>query len=362
MEVDTTLIEIKEPTPHGLSGLVNVGNTCFFNSALQCLSNTVPLTKYFLSGSYKDSLDESKIQKKLVRSYVNLLTNMWAPQNSSKVKVVNPSEFRNVFIAFIARFRGYAQQDSHECLIFLIETMHQALEEEVDINITGTPHTERDKMIHEAFKSWKNYLHSNKYSIFVDLFQGQLYSKVECLNCNTVSNTYDPFSYLQLPIPLDSKGSTSIFKCLDLYSKGETLDGDNSYYCDNCKARHQANKQITIWGSPKYLIIQLKRFLYGQMINGRSVSGKINGLVNAPIHNLDLRPYVDGVSPTKGLPIYDLYAVCNHSGGLSGGHYFAYCKNINDKWYNFNDSSVSEIAENTVISPSAYLLFYKRKN
>ena len=59
-------------------------------------------------------------------------------------------------------------------------------------------------------------------------------------------------------------------------------------------------------------------------------------------------------------PIYDLYAVSNHSGGLGGGHYTAYAKN-NEKWYDFNDSSVNSASSSSIISNRAYMLFYKRR-
>jgi len=60
-------------------------------------------------------------------------------------------------------------------------------------------------------------------------------------------------------------------------------------------------------------------------------------------------------------PIYDLYAVSNHYGGLGGGHYTAYAKN-NDKWYDFNDSSVRSVSESSIVGSGAYILFYKRRD
>lgn len=60
-------------------------------------------------------------------------------------------------------------------------------------------------------------------------------------------------------------------------------------------------------------------------------------------------------------PIYELYAISNHYGGLGGGHYTAYAKN-NGKWYDFNDSSVRSCSESSICGSGAYLLFYKRIN
>jgi ubiquitin C-terminal hydrolase len=77
--------------------------------------------------------------------------------------------------------------------------------------------------------------------------------------------------------------------------------------------------------------------------------------------NLDLSEYVIGYK--KESYNYELYGVCNHSGGVLGGHYTAYVKNANGKWYHFNDTSVSEVGLNeSIVSAKAYVLFYRKKN
>ena len=61
--------------------------------------------------------------------------------------------------------------------------------------------------------------------------------------------------------------------------------------------------------------------------------------------------------------LYDLYAVCNHTGGMSGGHYTAYCKNpVDGTWYLFDDMRVERIREQQIVTKAAYLLFYARRN
>ena len=58
--------------------------------------------------------------------------------------------------------------------------------------------------------------------------------------------------------------------------------------------------------------------------------------------------------------IYDLYGVVNHYGTMGGGHYTAYCKNfLNNRWYEFDDSRVSEIRSKDAVSENAYVLFYR---
>ena len=110
---------------------------------------------------------------------------------------------------------------------------------------------------------------------------------------------------------------------------------------------------MEIYEAPHILIIQLKRF---------SASSKIDTLVDFPIENLDLSQFVINKNNDKNL-LYDLFAISNHFGGLGGGHYIAYAKNFKDKeWYEFNDSSVHRISKESLVSSSAYVLFYRKKN
>ena len=78
-----------------------------------------------------------------------------------------------------------------------------------------------------------------------------------------------------------------------------------------------------------------------------------------PIDELDLSNYVIGYK--KETYKYELYGVCNHSGGVMGGHYTSYIKNANGKWYLFNDRAVNEVKQESVVSQKAYVLFYRKK-
>ena len=67
-----------------------------------------------------------------------------------------------------------------------------------------------------------------------------------------------------------------------------------------------------------------------------------------------------GYSPHKNK--YNLLAISNHIGSLTSGHYYAYCRNENKKWYEYNDRTVREISKDQLISPTAYCLFYEKIN
>ena len=153
---------------------------------------------------------------------------------------------------------------------------------------------------------------------------------------------------------IDSKNSKkkklNLDELLTNFNQIEKLSKDNEWYCPKCKKMQLADKKMEIYSISEVVIIHLKRFR-----NNR----KIENLVEFPIEGLDLTKYL---SKTKDKYIYDLFAVANHTGGLHGGHYYAYCKNVKDgEWYKFNDTHVSKIEKKKVCSETAYVLFYRRK-
>uniref|UniRef100_A0A0A9CRM7 UBP10 n=1 Tax=Arundo donax TaxID=35708 RepID=A0A0A9CRM7_ARUDO len=90
------------------------------------------------------------------------------------------------------------------------------------------------------------------------------------------------------------------------------------------------------------------------------MKNKLDTFVNFPIHDLDMSKYVKQTSRRDPPPMYELYAVINHYGGLGGGHYSAYAKLVEeDNWYHFDDSHVSSVNEDEIRTSAAYVLFYR---
>jgi len=156
--------------------------------------------------------------------------------------------------------------------------------------------------------------------------------------------------------------SISLIDCFASFSIKEKLPSTETIYCSTCKDHIAPYKKMDIYNCPDILIIHLKRFLYSQGMHFVHRE-KISELVDFPLKGLDLTNIVKGAIDPEAPPIYDLFAVSNHSGSLQGGHYTAYCcNNDNGKWYEFNDSSVSEVHEDRIVSSQAYVLFYKRRS
>ncbi|KAG8687461.1 CSN-associated deubiquitinating enzyme Ubp12 [Ceratobasidium sp. 423] len=150
------------------------------------------------------------------------------------------------------------------------------------------------------------------------------------------------------------KRSIDLEDCLDEFTKEEQLGEDDLWYCPRCKKHQQATKKFELWSVPDILVVHLKRFS-----NARAMRDKIDALVEFPITGLDLN---DRVGESEEECVYDLFAVDEHMGGLGGGHYRAYAKNLSDnEWYHFDDSYVTKSSAEDSINANAYLLFYRRR-
>jgi ubiquitin carboxyl-terminal hydrolase 4/11/15 len=156
-------------------------------------------------------------------------------------------------------------------------------------------------------------------------------------------------------VPEEPKEIT-LDNCLTLFTEKEKLGKEDAWFCPECKDFVQATKKFDLWKLPQVLVIHLKRFSYN-----RYWRDKLDTLIEFPIKGLDLGQYVKSQDQPES--VYDLFAVSNHFGGMGGGHYTAYCKNKSTgKWYNFDDSHVSETTQDRIVSSSAYLLFYCRRD
>ncbi|XP_040181458.1 ubiquitin carboxyl-terminal hydrolase 2 isoform X2 [Rana temporaria] len=332
----------------GLVGLRNLGNTCFMNSILQCLSNTKDLRDYCLQKTYKRDLNAKNYNTAIMEEFARLLQAMWT---SSVNEVVSPMEFKSQIQRYAPRFMGYNQQDAQEFLRFMLDGLHNEVNR---VTVKPRPNTQDLDHLSDTEKSrqmWKRYLERED-SRIVELFVGQLKSSLTCSECGYCSTVYDPFWDLSLPIAKKSVSEVSLMDCIRLFTKEDVLDGDEKPTCCRCKVRRKCIKKFTIQKFPKILVLHLKRFS-----EGRIRSSKLSTFVNFPLRDLDLREFYAEHSTQA---TYNLYAVSNHSGTTMGGHYTAYCKNTNNgEWYTFNDSRVTAMSSSQVKSSDAYVLFYE---
>ncbi|XP_043093162.1 ubiquitin carboxyl-terminal hydrolase 15-like isoform X11 [Puntigrus tetrazona] len=193
----------------GLCGLSNLGNTCFMNSATQCLSNVPPLTQYFLKDRHQVELNQDNplgMKGEIAKAYAELIKQLW----SGKYSYVTPRPFKTQVGRFAPQFSGYQQQDSHELLAFLLDGLHE------DLNrIRKKPYIQlkdadgrHDKVVAE--EAWENHIKRND-SIIVDIFHGLFKSTLVCPVCAKISVTFDPFCYLTLPLPMKKERTLEVY-------------------------------------------------------------------------------------------------------------------------------------------------------
>ena len=153
-----------------------------------------------------------------------------------------------------------------------------------------------------------------------------------------------------------------LHECFDKFSEKETID----LKCDSCEEKSQTC-QIELWRLPDILVVHLKRFY-----NERNYLNKIDSLIKFPIKNLNMSTLMLNSKKNSGLCIknsennflYDLFAVVNHNGSISSGHYTTYCLNEDEKWLFFDDDKtflLNKDIEEEIVSNKAYILFYKRQ-
>ncbi|GBG27778.1 Ubiquitin carboxyl-terminal hydrolase, putative [Hondaea fermentalgiana] len=349
------------------AGLRNLGNTCFMNAALQCLSHTAPLTDFFVGTLLwqKDVHRENPngTGGKLAEAFAALLSDLFA--ESSNKQAINPRAFKNTVSRFAPQFSGTRQHDCQEFMSYLLDGLHE------DLNrVSKKPYNEipdangrPDEVV--AAEQWKLHLLRNR-SIIVDIMQGQLKSTLTCQTCGFVSVKFDPFMYLSLPV---SAAATSTEKTggdaaevdldalLEAFLEPEELTGDEQWFCSKCKKHVDAVKKFDLWKLPPVLIIHLKRFKYSRL---GIRTQKLNTLVRFPLQNWDLEGHT--FAAQRDHPTYDLYAVSRHMGGAGSGHYNAIVRGRSaHQWTLFDDARRSTASESNVQDRNAYLLFFQRR-
>ncbi|CAK5267757.1 unnamed protein product [Mycena citricolor] len=362
----------------GTSGLKNLGNTCYMNAPIQCLSASLPFAQFFANGRWKtavNTVNPHGSKGLLSGSFANLVRSMW----SGELPYIIPVEFRKTVCHLNSQYNGSNQHDSQEFLSFLLDGIHEDLNRLlIQPTFTRTPEQEAELerlspqiASEQEWRLWK----TRNDSLIVDFFQGQFRNRLQCSTCSTTSTTYNVFSILQLPIPTGRGSKVPLQSCIDAFFNREIMDKDDAWDCPKCKTKRRATKELSLARLPPILVIHLKRF----EIHGR-FSDKIDTFVDYPVKSLDLTnfmppplpPGADKSQLNGGMPMssddprvqlppykYNLYAVTNHTGNLTSGHYTAFIAD-RDGWKSCDDSSIRSVDEKQVVNQRAYVLFYKR--
>ena len=240
-------------------------------------------------------------------------------------------------------------------------------------------------------------INKKNYSLITKLFQTVLSSTLECPTCHFHSyNFSDMTNMLLIEIPQNLKidnideemekftnipehtrdqikqklimkqlnnNTYTLEECFNNLMRVVKLSDSEKWHCVNCDTKVNALKKFNIWIPPNIMIIQIKRFGYKIDNENNFVGFKLCNLITFPIKEFNINPYMSDYSKKMGDFTYDLIAISNHIGNLNGGHYNSYVKSYSDdNWYCMDDDNVTLLNESNLITPNAYILFYKLRN
>lgn len=400
--------------PLGISGLVNLGNTCYMNSVLQCLLNA-PLFKDKFSDPHiikelynyviqtidisdrtNYSIIMAKCQLTITFQLFKLFSLIWIDQS----KHITPINFKKIFSHKIVNFQNFSQHDAHEALICILDTIHEETKSEVEINykifsdeylLLFIQMTEQKLSDIECCKMetiypdiWELFLLKkaidsfNKSSIITETFQNIISSTLQCPECNYHTYNFDPNIIISLQIPtellvnLDEINETlskiqnisddmrdQIRKQL-IYSQSQ----DTEITLEQCFAKFVSVEILTEdekWQCP-HCQIKVKagkkmdiwippKIMIIHLKRFDGDQNKINTKVQFPINGFNINPFMSEYAKKLGDYTYDLFAVNNHIGSMNGGHYFSIVKSLTEnKWYCQNDDDSIRIIDESEIN------------
>lgn len=278
-----------------VKGLNNIGNTCYLNSGLQMLIQNVDFCKMIL---------ENKNKTENLTTMANFIGEYYTSTNGS----ITPDKIKEMVGKKNKIFRGNGQQDAAEFIIYLIDILDTDLQKKLN-----------------------------------PLFDITTETTIKCKirKCLRTSITKHKNPFLILPIKDEC---SNLDDCYREFKVHEKLEGDEMYYCENCKEKRIASRRLNVIEWSNNLIIWLKRFE-----NNKGRLSKNNKEIEIPIdwrHDFTI----------KGAVI--------HAGGIGGGHYVYMSRNIStNEWTMCDDSSTRPIPKEHVqnLLNRAYIFNYIKK-
>lgn len=387
-----------------ITGLRNLGNTCYINGMLQCLFATTKLRDLFISGKYESFFNQNfRNQPQLSKSFSILFKKMYINGGCSVV----PTGFLKVLNFLRPDLKiPDDQQDTQEFLMVILDRLHDELsnqalvaDEYPDLLLYDE---DRMKVNKKEYKKWfEESVLGNGLAPIDHIFQGQIENILECQRCGNSSYSYSTFYVLSLAIPKPSSSTFSRSKrvkledCINMFTNDEILSGENSWDCPKCcdplynhsdskkskkkkrvergdeapsKSRiFRLNSKRSRSKSPFRMLGGSKSLLTDWKPKELSSKKSLNFIALPPVLVIHLsRFYYDLTRKNDSIVTYPLilnivlksnevakyrlYGVVNHTGNLISGHYTSLVNKDpthrlekgRQKWYYFDDEIVKE--------------------
>ena len=334
-----------------LGGLNNIGNTCCFNTALQCLYNITRLNKYLtINETINNELNIKAEEYNFTLAYRETLTYLLSQQCYRPGKLLH--NINKLCNNKKIHLNIGNQEDSHEILIYFLDWLHESLKYNISISIEGQLKNKVDKLKYESYKQFEKEC-KNNYSVITELFTGQFLYKVFSDDTKEeISYNFEQFNSLQLEITDYTNTIEDCFKS-HMITK---FSGENKYFYEKNNTKIDATRVCYLWNLPNYLIISFKRFNYDGSKNTKDII--------FPFDNFNLYNFISGYNSTEG--VYDLISIGLHRGSLNFGHYYAITRKTKNILLLYNDETRKKIddIENDIKSKlsDVYFLIYKKKD
>lgn len=318
-------------------GLFNLGNTCYINSIIQCLSHSYIFYTFMISNEFDEDIREDLENCQLSKELRKILVLTGVSDETISTNVFNKYLQQYLLTNNNSGIFIGQHNDANEFLTLTLTFLneHLSFKPKISININDDNLSAFDKIALKSCTTWKEHF-KEKYSKIINLFYGQFISEVN--NNDEITHCFDPFHNLDLEIPDNKSDNITIENCIESFMELEKL---NSNVC----------KKFYLWKFPKILILTLKRFNNNGIKNNKRVIYR---------ETLDLSKYCKGYNRENIK--YSLFSICCHHGDTMHGHYTALCKKKNQQcWYKYDDDNVTCVTKDGAIplTKDSYILMYE---
>jgi ubiquitin C-terminal hydrolase len=348
----------KDPSLKGIVGIQNMGNTCYCNSTLQLIRACPEWNAFCLTQNFIEQLKnvpEENTHKRILLAYQDILKSLWSAYKPAYIRPLGfISEVRKAVKGTVYEMFGMPiPNDSHEYLVYLLDSFHEAIKTEIPYieKSLELASSEEERMIIRAENGWNKFISKNNSEI-VNRFFGMIRKTIQCTKCENKTYQWEVFNSLKIPC----EGHT--FRD---WIQNEVKDSEiEGYHCENCTKltpdsdRHLAKIYSHIWKLPHSLFITLRRFNWDRRKN--MTVCPYNG------ENIGLNEFfaTESNDPSR-FWVYELRGVSDHHGSHMGGHYTTQFKHpISGEWWWMDDETAHK-QERPQFSSSNYIFFFRKQ-